>query len=401
MSAPALHAAPPVGTGLGSRAMLSLLSAQFISALADNMLFILVLALIKSSGRVELVPLVQEFFVLSFILLAPFVGPLADSQPKGRVMLMANGIKLAGAGFILAGGMPLIGYAIVGIGAAAYSPAKYGILSQLFGPEKLVRANGLLEGSTIVAILLGVVAGGGLADSYLTTALWAVAGLYVLAAVLNLLIPRLPVERPLEHTRISEFLRAFGADVAAMFRHPAARFSLIGAGVFWGFGATLRILLFAWVPVALLLNDTQTPANLMGAVSVGIVVGAVLAGIFVRLENVTRALAGGLLLGPLILALAFQTELIPSAALLLAIGVAGGFFAIPLNALLQETGHKSIGAGRALAVQNLMENGMMLGMIGVYYLTVQAGLDVRQTASAFGAVMMLATGWLAWVRPRG
>lgn len=386
---------------LASAPMFALLSAQFVSALADNVLFILVLALIRETGGNGMIPLVQEFFVFAFILLAPFVGPFADSQPKGRVMLLANGIKLLGAGTILAGGNALVGYAIVGAGAAAYSPAKYGILTQFFDPAKLVKANGWLEGSTIAAILLGVVLGGFLADHDMRLALWLAVGLYGLASLLNLFIPRLPPEKALQHVRAAHFFKAFWGDVQTLFKLPDARFSLLGTGLFWASGATLRLLLFAWVPVALLIDDTQTPANLMGVVSIGIVIGAALAGSLVRLSNVNRVLFGGVLLGPLILALAlFQSGFTYSALLLGAIGLAGGYFAIPLNALLQETGHETIGAGRALAVQNFTENSFMLLMVGIYYAISRFDLDAQQLVAVFGGFMLLGMGWLALNRLR-
>jgi LPLT family lysophospholipid transporter-like MFS transporter len=385
---------------LASAPMAALLSAQFVSALADNVLFILVLALIRTSGGNGMIPLVQEFFVFAFILLAPFVGPFADSQPKGRVMLLANGIKLLGAAYILAGGNALIGYAIVGAGAAAYSPAKYGILTQFFDPAKLVKANGWLEGSTIAAILLGVVLGGFLADHDMRLALWLAVGLYGLASMLNLFIPKLPPEKALQHGRVRHFLKAFWGDVITLFNLPDARFSLLGTGLFWACGATLRLLLFAWVPVALLIDDTQTPANLMGVVSIGIVIGAALAGSLVKLSNVNRVLFGGVLLGPLILTLAFQTGFTSSALLLGAIGLAGGYFAIPLNALLQETGHETIGAGRALAVQNFSENSFMLLMVGIYYGSSRFNLDAPQLVAVFGSFMLLGMGWLALNRLR-
>lgn len=385
---------------LASAPMFALLSAQFVSALADNVLFILVLAMIKTSGGNGMIPLVQEFFVVAFILLAPFVGPFADSQPKGRVMMLANGIKLLGAGFILAGGHALLGYAIVGAGAAAYSPAKYGILTQFFDPAKLVKANGWLEGSTIAAILLGVVLGGFLADHDLRLALWLAVGLYGLASLLNLFIPKLPPEKALQHGRAAHFFQAFWGDVQTLFKLPDARFSLLGTGLFWASGATLRLLLFAWVPAALLIDDTQTPANLMGVVSIGIVIGAALAGLLVKLSNINRVLFGGVLLGPLILALAFQSGLTSSALLLGAIGLAGGYFAIPLNALLQETGHKTIGAGRALAVQNFSENSFMLLMVGIYYAITRFNLDAQQLVAVFGGFMLLGMGWLALNRLR-
>jgi MFS transporter, LPLT family, lysophospholipid transporter len=385
---------------LASLPMGALLLAQFTSALADNALFVTVLVLVKGmqSGR-DLTPLVQEFFAVAFILLAPIVGPFSDSLPKGRVMFLSNAIKLLGAGFILAGGHPLLGYGLVGVGAAAYSPAKYGILTQFFDPARLVKANGWLEGSTIVAILLGVVAGGLLADRSLSLALWGVTGLYALAAAFNLLIPRLPPERPLAGLNVAALGRDFGRALSTLFRHPDARFSLLGTGLFWGCGATLRIALFAWVPATLMITDNGTPANLMAAVSVGIVFGAAAAGLWVKLATVNRALIGGLLLGPLILSLAWQQALMPSVALLVAIGAAGGFFIVPLNALLQETGHESVGAGRALAVQNFVENLGMAVMVGLYFL-VSDRINAPSLVSGFGAVVLAGVLALSALRAR-
>lgn len=378
---------------LHSRPMLAVLLAQFLSAFGDNALLITAIGLVKSQGHVEWIPLLQVCFVLPFILLAPFVGALADAFPKGRVMLLANGLKLGAAALMAAGLDPLFCYGLAGLGAAAYSPAKYGILSQLFGPKKLVKANGLLEGSTIVAILLGVVAGGWLADRGLAWAFSGVIAVYALAAVINLLIPRLPPEHPL--TRFDGFglLREFLASVGGLWQDRDARFSLLGTSVFWGTGSTLRLLLFAWVPVALGVAANQMPANLMGVVSIGIVLGAALAGALVRLETVDRALLGGILLGPLVILFAQQTALLPAVLLLAMIGAAGGYFVVPLNALLQERGHLSIGAGRALAVQNLWENLAMLGFVGAYALL--EGLPVVNVAMGFGAVVLVGISALA------
>jgi MFS transporter, LPLT family, lysophospholipid transporter len=383
---------------LASLPMGALLLAQFTSALADNALFVTVLALVRHirSGT-DLTPLVQEFFVVAFIVLAPFVGPFSDSLPKGRVMLMSNGIKLLGAGFILAGGHPLLGYGLVGVGAAAYSPAKYGILTQFFDAARLVKANGWLEGSTIVAILLGVVAGGLLADRSLSLALWGVTGLYALAGGFNLLIPRLPAEQPMSGLNLAGLTRDFKQAMKTLFKHPDARFSLLGTGLFWGCGATLRIALFAWVPAALTITDNSTPANLMAAVSVGIVFGAAAAGFWVKLAQVNRALLGGLVLGPLILLLAWQQALTPSAILLVAIGAGGGFFVVPLNALLQETGHESVGAGRALAVQNFVENLGMATMVGLYFL-VSGRIGPPSLVSGFGVLVLSGVILLTYFR---
>jgi len=381
--------------------MLALLVAQFLSALGDNALLITAIALVKSQGQASWIPLLQEFFVIPYILLAPFVGPLSDSLPKGRVMFVANALKLGGASLMALGFNPLVCYGLAGAGAAAYSPAKYGILTQFFGPEKLVKANGMLEGSTIVAILLGVLAGGMLADHSLTAAFSGVIGAYALAAGFNLLIPRLPPEHPLSQFKPGLLLKDFGAALLALWRNRDTRFSLLGTSVFWGTGSTLRLMLFAWVPAALAISDNQTPANLMGVVSIGIVVGAFLAGTLVSLEKVNRALLGGLLLGPLVLALSLAGNLPLTAVLLTAIGAAGGFFVVPLNALLQERGHRSVGAGHALAVQNLWENLAMLIFVGVYYLAVRGSVAVTELLAIFGLVVFAGIAALAAGRMRG
>lgn len=389
-------ASPANDLPLLSLPMGAVLLAQFFSAFGDNALLITAIALVKAQGHPDWIPLLQACFVIPFILLAPYVGALADAFPKGRVMLLANGLKLGAAASLAAGLNPLFCYGLAGVGAAAYSPAKYGILSQLFRPEKLVRANGMLEGSTIVAILLGVVVGGWLADQSLAHAFAGVIGVYALAAAINLLIPRLPPEHPLARFDAAGLLREFIASVASLWRMPDTRFSLVGTSLFWGTGSTLRLALFAWVPVALGIANNQMPANLMGVVSVGIVLGAALAGMLVRLETVNRALAGGLLLGPLVMLLAWQGGLAPAAALLGGIGLAGGFFVVPLNALLQERGHRSVGAGHALAVQNLWENLAMLLFVGAYALA--EGLPVVHVVTGFGLVVLAGVGGLAAYR---
>ncbi len=377
----------------------AVLLAQFFSAFGDNALLITAIALVKAQGHPGWIPLLQAFFVIPFILLAPFVGALADAFPKGRVMLFANGLKLVSASSMAAGLPPLLCYGMAGVGAAAFSPAKYGILSQLFGPDKLVKANGMLEGSTIVAILLGVLVGGWLADQSLTWAFTGVIGVYLLAALINLLIPRLPPEHALDRFDFSGLLRQFLDSLRTLWRNNDTRFSLLGTSLFWGTGSTLRLILFAWVPVALGIADNQLPANLMGVVSIGIVVGAGLAGMMIKLENVNGALIGGLLLGPLVLLFAQQTTIIPTALLLAAIGAAGGLFVVPLNALLQERGHHSVGAGRALAVQNLWENLVMLLFVGAYSLV--SGLPVVNVVMGFGTVVLAGIAALSLARMHG
>jgi LPLT family lysophospholipid transporter-like MFS transporter len=373
---------------LMSFGMMSVLVAQFFSALADNAILIAAIAIVKSQGLVYLVPMLQESFVVPFILLAPFVGQIADGFPKGRVMLVANLIKLAGALAMVAGVNPLTAYGLIGIGAAMYSPAKYGILSQMFGPGSLVRANGMMEGSTIVAILCGVVLGGWLADHSLQWAFTGVVAAYALAAFANLFIPSLPAENTEENFNPWRLMKEFIVSLKVMFKNPDTRFSLLGTSAFWGTGTTLRLMLFAWVPAALLITDNQTPANLMGAVSIGIVLGAIGAGIWISLANVNRALIGGLLLGVFILMLAFVNSLALAFALMIAIGICGGSFVVPLNALLQERGHESIGAGNALAVQNFVENIAMLLFVGLYSFSTSINISITNIVLGFGVLLM-------------
>ena len=384
-----------------NRPMLAVTVAQFLSALADNAVLIAAIALVRHRPEgAALIPLLQQCFVIPYILLAPFVGAFADALPKGRVMLIGNGLKLAGTALMLAGANPLLAYGLVGIGAAVYSPAKYGILSQLFGPERLVVANGILEASTIVAILLGVVAGGAFADVSAHFALWCCAGIYGAAAVANLLVPRIAPERAAQGFAPVALVRDFGCSLGTLWRCRDVRFSLLGSGAFWGAGATLRLALFAWVPVALGAADNSTPANLMGVLSVGIVLGAAAAGAWVSLPQVNRALLGGLLLGPAVVLLAWQQGLPAAAACLALVGAAGGLFVVPLNALLQERGHESVGAGRALAVQNLVENCMMLLLVGAYAALQDSGFDPVHAVALFGTGLALCMAALAAWRLR-
>lgn len=382
-----------------SRGMVAVLIAQFLSALADNALLFAAIAMLKANAAPSWqTPMLQEAFVVAFIFLAPFVGPFADAWPKGRVMLVANTMKFAGAAAMLLGLHPLIAYNLVGIGAAAYSPAKYGILSELVDKDKLVKANGMMEGSTIVAILLGAVVGGKLADASVTTALTAICICYLLAAGANALIPRLPVAHKLEHFSPMVLVRDFRSALTTLFRDKDARFSLLGTSVFWGSGSTLRLLLVAWVPVALGIGDLSLPANMSGAVAIGIALGAAGAASFVSLDKVNRVLPAGILIGLVIVAFAHMTSLYAAIALLVLVGACGGFYVVPLNALLQEKGHETVGAGHAVAVQNFFENFAMLGLVGLYTLMDKSGMPVIQSATLFGVVVTMAIGLLATFR---
>ena len=331
-------------TSLWSKGMKAVIVAQFLSAFGDNALLFATLALLKAQFYPEWSqPILQMVFVGAYILFAPFVGQVADSFAKGRVMMFANGLKLLGAASICFGINPFLGYTLVGVGAAAYSPAKYGILGELTTGSKLVKANGLMEASTIAAILLGSVAGGVLADWHVLVALAACALAYGGAVVANIYIPKLAAARPGQSWNLINMTRSFLNACTSLWRNGETRFSLVGTSLFWGAGVTLRFLL--------------------------------------------------------VLIFSLQHELLPAYALLMLIGVMGGFFVVPLNALLQERGKKSVGAGNAIAVQNLGENSAMLLMLGIYSLAVMVGIPVVPIGIGFGALFALAiTALWIWQR---
>ncbi|PVZ82456.1 lysophospholipid transporter LplT [Serratia sp. S1B] len=383
-----------------SRPMLAVICAQFFSAFGDNALLFATLALIKQLSYPEWSqPVLQMAFVVTYIVLAPFVGQIADSFAKGRVMMFANILKLSGALVICFGWDPFLGYSLVGVGAAAYSPAKYGILGEITSGEKLVKANGLIEASTIAAILIGSVAGGLLADWHIVAALVACALVYGIAVVANCFIPRLPAAHKVTSWRPSAMGRSFFNACEVLWKDGQTRFSLIGTSMFWGAGITLRFLLVMWVPVALGIKDNATPTLLNAMVAIGIVVGAGAAARFITLENVKRCMPAGIFIGVVVAFFAIQTHILNAYGLLLLIGVLGGFFVVPLNALLQERGKQSVGAGNAIAVQNLGENAAMLMMLGLYTWMVGLKVPVVTIGIGFGVVFAIAIT-LLWVSQR-
>ncbi|KJM00328.1 lysophospholipid transporter LplT [Enterobacter chengduensis] len=381
---------------------MAVIAAQFLSAFGDNALLFATLALLKAEFYPDWSqPILQMVFVGAYIIFAPFVGQVADSFPKGRVMMFANGLKLLGAASICFGFNPFIGYTLVGIGAAAYSPAKYGILGELTTGDKLVKANGLMESSTIAAILIGSVAGGVLADWHVLAALGVCAVVYGGAVVANLFIPRLPVARPGQSWRFKPMTGSFFTACRVLWRNGETRFSLMGTSMFWGAGVTLRFLLVLWVPVALGITDNATPTYLNAMVAIGIVVGAGAAAKLVTLETVARCMPAGILIGVVVLLFSLQHGLLPAYGLLILIGILGGFFVVPLNALLQERGKQTVGAGNAIAVQNLGENLAMLLMLGLYSLAVKVGVPVVGIGVGFGGLFAIAiAGLWMWQRRR-
>jgi MFS transporter, LPLT family, lysophospholipid transporter len=386
--------------GLWSRGMFATLGAQFLSAFGDNALLFAALALIRQESYPAWSgPLLQAFFVGAYILLAPIVGVFADARPKGSVMLYANMLKFVGGVGLCLHVNPFASYALVGAGAAANSPAKYGILSELVVPSKLVKANSLLEASTIAAILLGAIAGGILTDWSIEGALMAITVCYAAAALSAILIPRIKQRAvPIINYSVVSIVRSFASKTRSLLESPNARLAVIGTSLFWGAGAALRFLVIAWVPVALKVTNNSLPGFLTGMVAAGIVVGATLAARFVRLQHSNRALPAGSLIGLGVCLLPLVTNLPFAFAVMAFVGICSGFFVVPLDALLQKEGDDGVGAGSAIAIQNMFENLSMLALVSGYSAAVFLNAPVNAIAVGVGAFIALSMATLTLTR---
>ena len=372
-----------------SKGFYTLLIAQFLSALADNALLFAASAVLQQLNAPEWhEPLLLQFFVISYIVLAPFVGSFADALPKGRVMFIANGIKLLGSVSMILGMPPLYAYGIVGIGAATYSPAKYGILTELLPPEKLVSANGWMEGSTVIAIILGAIVGGKMASISPQDAMVAIAFMYLAAAGFNMFIPKLPIDHAIAKKDPLYILSDFYRSFVALWRDPQGQVSLSVTTLFWGAGATLRLVVIAWAGIVLGFGLDQA-TQLTATVAIGVALGSIIAAKFITLENSVKVLPAGIVMGVLVIGMAFVTEWHLAALLLFTIGVLSGFFVVPLNALLQHRGHLLIGAGHSIAVQNFNENLGILLLSGAYTLMVKANLEINYIVVIFGLFVII------------
>lgn len=366
-----------------------LLLAQFISALADNAMLFAAIALLQALQAPSWhEPLLLQFFVISYVLLAPFVGSFADALPKGRVMLIANTIKLIGCTCMILGMQPLYAYAIVGVGAATYSPAKYGILTEMLPPKKLVSANGWMEGSTVLAIILGAIIGGILANKSPLLALYVIAGMYFLAAIFNLFIPKLAKNHTLEKKNPLYILYDFYRSFIALWRDPEGQVSLAVTTLFWGAGATLRLVVIAWAAIVLSFNFEQA-TQLTAMVAVGVTVGSVIAAKYITLENSVKVLPAGIIMGFMVISMMFIQHWFVAGSVLFMIGVLSGIFVVPLNALLQHRGHVLIGPGHSIAVQNFNENLSILILSGAYTLMVKANMQMNSIVVLFGIFVVI------------
>ena len=390
-----------------------IMAAQFFSALADNALLIVAIAALRDmQAPTEYEPLLKTFFTVSYVALAAFVGPFADSMPKGRVMLISNTIKIFGCALMFFHVHPLLAYAVVGLGAAAYSPAKYGILTEYLPHRLLVVANGWIEGLTVGAIILGVVIGGTLirpgvtdqllaleipfVDSPAEVAIVVIALLYLIAAAFNLYVPHTGVpDKPLRKNPFF-LIHEFKYCLALLWRDPLGQISLAVTTLFWGAGATLQCIVIKWADTALGMGLTQS-SMLQGAVAIGVAAGAILAARMITLRTSVKVIPLGIAMGLIVLAMNFVHNTYLAVALLILIGALSGFFVVPMNALLQHRGHILMGAGHSIAVQNFNENLSILVMTGLYFLMVRADLSIYWVVSLFG---LFVSGLMILIRRR-
>jgi MFS family permease len=386
------------------RGFYTIMAAQFFSSLADNALLIAAMALLAELHSPEwMVPLLKLFFTISYVMLAPFVGAFADSMPKGRVMLVTNAIKIVGCGLLFWTVHPLLAYAVVGFGAAAYSPAKYGILTELLPPEKLVAANGWIEGTTVASIIIGTVLGGALIaprlsaellaldvpllDTGITSpaeaAIAAIAAVYLLAALVNLRIPDTGARYPHQQHNPIKLVRDFIHCNVTLWRDKLGQISLAVTTLFWGIGATLQFIVLKWAQLHLDMRLDQA-AILQGVVAVGVAVGATGAASAIPLKRSLRVLPCGVAMG-LMLPLMTVVSSVPLAyGMLVVIGALAGFFVVPMNALLQHRGYVLMSAGHSIAVQNFNENVNILVMLTLYAVLLRYDLHVNTIVVVFG-----------------
>ena len=395
------------------RGFYTIMSAQFFSSLADNALFVAAVELLRSSGQAEwqraaLVPM----FALFYVILAPFVGAFADAVPKGNVMFVSNAIKIGGCLMMLFGAHPLIAYAIVGLGAAAYSPAKYGILTELLPPSQLVKANGWIEGLTIGSIILGVLLGGQLVGRAISTmllgfdfpmldtgvetppeaAISTIVVLYTIAALFNLYIPRTTAPLQALSHNVGVLVRDFSNCNARLWSDKLGQISLATTTLIWGVSGNLRYIVLAWAAVALGYGTTQA-ASLVGVVALGTAVGAILASLHMRLDQATSVIGLGIGMGLLMMVMNLITNVWVAAPFLIVLGAIAGYLVVPMNALLQHRGHNLMGAGRSIAVQNFNEQACILGLGAFYTGMTRFGLSAFGAITIFG-IIVAATMWL-------
>jgi len=381
------------------RGVFPLLVAQFLSAFGDNaILFAAVGMVLAAEHTVEwYIPALQAVFLVAYVVAAPWVGPFADRLSKPRVLLVGNMVKAVGVGLILSGIEPLVAYGLVGLGAAIYSPAKYGILPEMMPEHQLVKANAWIEASTIAAIILGTVAGGQLADRSVQGAFWMVAICYLASMAVTLAIPKLTPRG----ADLKRALPDFRNTLRRFMQTPRARFAMLGGCLFWGAAAVLRVLLVAWVPLVLAQRSAGAVSELALFLAIGVIIGSGVVPRLIPLQYLHRARFAAYAMGATVLLFALADNVWAARSILLLVGIAGGVFIVPVNAALQQIGHSSVGSGRAVAVQNFYQNVAMLVTVGLYTVAAAAGMHPVSTIVFLGVSVLVATLAIARRLPAG
>jgi MFS family permease len=397
-----------------------IMAAQFFSSLADNALLVAAIALLlQMESPAWMTPLLKFFFTMSYVVFAAFVGAFADSMPKGRVMFITNSIKVVGCMLMFFHelwefpGAPdylpiLLAYTVVGLGAAAYSPAKYGILTEYLPHHKLVVANGWIEGLTVSSIIIGTLLGGVLISATVSGKLLAIdlphmnTGVdtpaeaaiaiimlfYGIAAILNLYIPDTGVDHRTPNKNPIYLIREFAHCVKLLWSDKLGQISLATTTLFWGAGATLQFIVLKWAEVALGYNLSKATL-LQGICAVGIAAGSIIAAKVVPLNRAVNVVPVGIAMGLIVIGMNFVSSIAVAIPLLIIIGALAGFFVVPMNALLQHRGHILMGAGHSIAVQNFNENLSILAMLGLYALLIKLDLSIYWVITMFGLFVSL------------
>jgi MFS transporter, LPLT family, lysophospholipid transporter len=398
-----------------NRGFYTIMAAQFFSSLADTaLLFVAIDLLTRLHSPAYMSPMLKQSFVLFYIVLAAFVGAFSDAMPKGRVMFIANLIKISGCAMLFCGVYPVLAYAVVGFGAAVYSPAKYGILTELLPPEKLVPANGWIEGLTVLSIILGTVMGGWLVsqraadlllaldfpaplagiDTAPEAALCVTGVMYIVAALFNVFIPDTGARYSRQAFNPARLLGDFSNCVRILWRDKLGQVSLAVTTLFWGAGATLQFIVLKWAEKSLHMPYDRA-TRLVGIVAIGMAAGAVLSARTVRLKDTLKVLPFGIAMGLIVMVMPWVQSISLAYPLLILIGALSGFFVVPMNALLQHRGHVLMSAGSSVAVQNFNENISILAMLAMYALMLSLNLDLDVIIVLFGlfvaAIMVLIT----------
>ncbi|MYN19180.1 lysophospholipid transporter LplT [Rugamonas sp. FT107W] len=387
-----------------NRGFYTIMAAQFFSSLADNaLLFVAIDLLVTMKSPAWITPLLKLSFTLFYVLLAAFVGAFADSMPKGKVMFISNLIKVAGCLLIFAHVHPLLAYALVGFGAAVYSPAKYGILTELLPAEKLVAANGWVEGLTVMSIIFGTVMGGKLVGGQVSSfllgfdfplietgidtppeaALCVVVGIYMLAALFNTRIPDTGCVYGHQERNPIKLITDFANCYGLLWKDKLGQISLAVTTLFWGAAQTLQFIVLEWANRTLKLTYEQS-TSLVGVVAIGVALGAVLSARFISLRKSLNVIPMGIAMGVIVMSMTLVKSVALAYPLLILVGLLGGFFLVPMNALLQHRGHVLMSAGHSIAVQNFNENLSILTMLAMYSLMLRGHLNLDVIIVLFG-----------------